>query len=388
MVERVFSDIAVIGSGIIGLSTALACAQAGANVAIVTKDSSRPPTAPEAMVSALNARSWSFLESLGVVDVLEETATHYIQMQVRTTIDQGIDWHAFDTHRKRLGFVVNNQSMLSSLWGALQRYKSRVKWYTFAPTSWQGSHLLGPGIEIRPQALLGCDGVHSWLRTECSIQATTSAYKDTAVSGVITHSEAHGGCARQVFLPCGILGLLPTSSPYRSIYIFSYPQENDKESKESVVYEAVAKNFVDLGKVTVEKIQTKQVIQGHHVHHYTQGRATLLGDAALRLHPMAGLGLNCGLQSVASYTQAWRHAYCTGHSHPERYAAEQYTKDCRGYNHLTYRGIEMLRCYSQGTGAQTSLYWAFGIAQRYPWIARRCIEHALHGVWIGEKEYG
>jgi ubiquinone biosynthesis monooxygenase Coq6 len=75
---------------------------------------------------------------------------------------------------------------------------------------------------------------------------------------------------------------------------------------------------------------------------YVSHRVALVGDAAHRLHPMAGLGLNLGIADAACLVKLIQQAQLSGMDVGDAYFLEQYDKERKPAVLATMAGIQLL----------------------------------------------
>lgn len=391
-------DVVVLGAGIIGLSCACYLLRAGMRVAIVDRKINSKHNRvdwgvlqqTQSSVSALNQPSIRCLQELGLWERLHQHAavTPFERMRLRTDLCDGeIDWQAAELGFVNLGVIVKNSALKISLWELLAEYPDTLKIVEGQPEEYdqQTNVLKFADKQIHASLLLACDGAASWARSSLGITIEQDDYNDQAWTGVLEHSLSHAMTVRQCFQKQAILGLLPSENAHQSVYVYSHaeldaPVESQR-SPASMIADFYQQAFPELGEMhTVGELQ-QQPIFSMHAKQYSKGNVILLGDAAMALHPMAGLGLNCGLQGVRVVVKNLAHQYNTGKRVSAEEAAKAYTASCRGYNALTRQVLGQIRLQLplQNGWASWSAFYLFKLAQHSSWFARRCIEHALLG---------
>ncbi|WP_414479135.1 FAD-binding protein, partial [Reinekea sp.] len=122
MAERFTHDIIISGAGLVGLSLAAACAQAGLKIALIEHQTPVPwdlnadHFSPR--VSAINLASEKLLTNLGVWQRLPAARlSAYDSMHVWDGLGQGqIDFSAHTVQQAQLGHIIENPVLVAALW--------------------------------------------------------------------------------------------------------------------------------------------------------------------------------------------------------------------------------------------------------------------------------
>jgi ubiquinone biosynthesis UbiH/UbiF/VisC/COQ6 family hydroxylase len=155
--------------------------------------------------------------------------------------------------------------------------------------------------------LVGADGSNSSVRAAAGISAETKPYRQVALVANFTCERPHLGTAWQWFTSEGVIALLPLPGDYVSL-VWSAPDALANELR-ALAPQALAERVAErtqrvLGGLTpkgpvhafpLRRIMVRNVIGPH---------LALVGDAAHVVHPLAGQGLNLGLQDVDALLQA------------------------------------------------------------------------------------
>lgn len=315
------------------------------------------PTKPYSnRVCYLSLPSQKYLESLGVwQDITSIRAKTVKNMQISESESDA--FIAFGDGQETVGNIVENDVILEALKRNVSssvevRYSSSADSYTMPKSvSEKAAIHLHDGSTIYTNLLIGCDGVSSLVRKTMGGQYISWNYNQMGVVATLTlENEIEiNSTAWQKFLPDGPIALLPltdnmsslvwsTSTTHAKDLLSMDPQNfidalnnslwSDKSSSmppwlHDLQHECT--NLVrDVGSMLTPagsppSVNFKQLppvvlsIQegsraafplglGHAIH-YTAPRVALMGDAAHRVHPLAGQGVNLGFGDVASLTR-------------------------------------------------------------------------------------
>ncbi|XP_071963675.1 ubiquinone biosynthesis monooxygenase COQ6, mitochondrial-like [Antedon mediterranea] len=363
-----FYDIVIAGGGMVG--TAMACAL-GHNLMfehqkmLLLESGSKPsfcnepPGAYSNRVSALNPQTVELMKKLNVWNRIEDTRTKSVcRMQVwdacsdaLITFDQG-DLTISVAH------IVENNITLGALTNRLDesnvevQYNSRTKHIEF-PTQEDASQLvkiqLDNGKFIETRLLIGADGNRSMIRESAGIKNVGWDYDQSGIVATLMLSEpVENTVAWQRFLPSGPIAMLPLTDTLSSLVwsidhdkakaLVSMPEEEFVDAVNTAFwkdYEShdvvhTASNMVDnlLRLVNPDGSDFRQlppsiigVTEGSrarfplglgHASYYVKPRLALIGDAAHRIHPLAGQGVNLGFGDVISLTSKLAEALSVG----------------------------------------------------------------------------
>lgn len=394
-------DVIILGAGICGLALACLCAKEGMQVVLVdqvipekkARENVPPKAKNKAWVSAMGRPAQSLLASIGVWEGLQQSkqASAYTHMNVHGFSYPGLlELDASMVKAQDLGHIVNNGATKALLWQALGQHKN-IQIIEAVASSWDADEqILKTTCDkaICASLLVGCDGVKSWARQQTNIIADPGdGDGDIALVGLINHTKSHYQTARQCFMPSGVIALLPLWDSTESAMVYSIKKDQDRgDHSVNFALEGLQKAFPDLGSLDIDGELISHPIVVQHAKQYHSRGVVLVGDAAMSLHPLAGLGLNCGLQGVAVLANELIKAQRNGTSENIKFINQRYQKAIRGYNALTQQIITL--CYKTLDGGTTPMRWfgqsALWGANSLTIMKRKMIEHALYGMKQGQ----
>ncbi|NXU55695.1 COQ6 monooxygenase, partial [Turnix velox] len=305
-------------------------------------------------VSSISPGSATLLSSFGAWDhICSLRLKPFHRMQVWDACSEAMIVFEQDD-LDAMGYIVENDVILSALTKQLDAaaervdvfYGSRAVGYSWplpsqsCDTSPWVQVELADGRRLHTRLLIGADGHNSAVRKEAKIKNIKHQYDQSAVVATLHLSEpTDNNVAWQRFLPTGPIALLPLSDTASSL-VWSTSHEHaaqllamDEESFVDSINSAFWSNvnhsdFIDaagamfrsalsllqpsgsaarqlppsVAKVEPQSRATFPLGMGHATE-YVQQRVALIGDAAHRVHPLAGQGVNLGFGDVASLAQ-------------------------------------------------------------------------------------
>ena len=314
-------DVVIVGGGIVGLSAACMLAPMVERIALVNKIPA-PEWSPESdyglRVSAINLASQKLLTEIGVWDHIQQMrcAPYHDMVVWQGLADAEMHFSANMTRYNSLGAIVENNVLLQAL---SQQVKTLANVSCYEPSSMQhfselsdNSILIeledeqGQSHRLTSRLLIGADGVHSKVRSCAGISATRQDYQQSGVVCTVVTEKPHQDTAWQCFTEQGPLALLPLAGKHCSV-VWSLPTAEAEQmltlSDEDFNARLSMASEYRLGGLQIASKRASFPLAGSQANEYIGRRVVLLGDAAHAVHPLAGLGLNLGLEDLVYLQQ-------------------------------------------------------------------------------------
>jgi 2-polyprenylphenol 6-hydroxylase len=327
------TDVAVIGSGVAGMAAALGLSQLGLRVTLVGPVSRVAPPSPafDARVYALSPASLRLLQQLRAWSQVDPARVQKVErMRVFGDAGEELSFDAYATAVERLATVAEERELLRVLALGVDMAPGISR--QLAPMQSLRSHaagvdvVLADGRSLQAQLVIGADGADSDVRTAAGLTAEVVSYDQTAVVMNLAIEQQHEGVAWQWFTDEGVVALLPL--PGRAVsLVWSAPDALAHQLQALApqeLAERVGRRILatpngqgTLGRSTrgpgtwLGALQPLGAGDGAtsrahafrlrrlRVDRLTAAGVALIGDAAHVVHPLAGQGLNLGLQDVS-----------------------------------------------------------------------------------------
>ncbi|PLW83550.1 2-octaprenyl-3-methyl-6-methoxy-1,4-benzoquinol hydroxylase [Kineobactrum sediminis] len=322
MADPQYYDIAIVGGGIAGSALALALSGQGLALTVVEAGSPPPATLPDAVglehfdprVVALNPQSRALLQQWGAWQGIEDyRSCAYRHMTVWDAEGTGaIDFDSADIGAGALGYIVENRALLRSLAGRLDscndvqlRPSERLR--NCMPQANNNFLLeLASGARLQAPLVVAADGALSRVRDLFGFATREWDYGHHAIVATVQVESSHNATAWQRFLPSGPLAFLPLPGGEQGHFcsiVWSLQSSRVEEVmalSDSEFCAALGAAFEHrLGGISGCSRRHAFPLRQRHATHYVQPGVALVADAAHTIHPLAGQGINLGLQDVS-----------------------------------------------------------------------------------------
>ena len=314
MAKKSENHIIIVGGGMNGLTLSLLLAQEGfkttcidASPAKINKDDIRTTAISYGSSKVLEAANiWNEIKPhacpIHKIKILDGKSPTLLDFDVNTAMDQN-NFDAF-------GWIVENKYLYQSLKSHCAKNKNLTHINEqivtdIAYTDNDVSVTLDNGKIIQGHLVIGADGRQSFTRQAADIKAKTWKYNQKAVVCTATHENSHHNIAIEHFRNHGPFAILPMldakDKTHRSAVVWTLEGDQSLEVIENqqsllaAMNERFPSEYGEIIEVSKPQIYP---LNFNHAYSYVAHRTALIGDAAHGIHPIAGQGLNIGLQDV------------------------------------------------------------------------------------------
>ena len=222
-----------------------------------------------------------------------------------------VEFHAADVGRTELGWLVEMSPLVCALWAELGQIDNVEVLLADIDNVVPGE--AGVQVHFSPEAdtsprvfdfLLAADGAQSVVRNALNLGVIQQPLDQVALATVVQTSGSHQHTAWQRFLSEGPLAFLPAPDEHVCSIVWSQTEASAKRrlALDDEAFCAEIEHAIEhrLGDVTAVDQRfvfplTQQRVKSCTPH----ARIVMIGDAMRVVHPLAGLGLNLGLEDVS-----------------------------------------------------------------------------------------
>ncbi|KAK5886225.1 hypothetical protein CesoFtcFv8_017279 [Champsocephalus esox] len=414
-------DVIISGGGLVG--SAMACSLGmdpnleGKKILLLEagnkKVMDKVPDTYSTRVSSISPGSASFLTGIGAWDhITQMRCKPYKKMQVWDACSDALITFDKDNLEDEMAYIVENDIAVAALTKQLDslsdnvrvQYRSKVVKYAW-PMPHQAADsipwvkvTLASGETVQTKLLIGADGPNSMVRRALGIPTVKWNYDQSAVVAVLNLSEpTENNVAWQRFLPTGPIAMLPLSDTESSLVWSTSHRlaeellELDEESfvdainsafwsneNQSELIETAGSLFRSALSVLMPSAGSPRQLPPSvagispksramfplgigHASEYIRHRVALIGDAAHRVHPLAGQGANLGFGDVACLTKLLSQAAFDGKDLGAIQHLLEYETECQRKNLPMIAAIDLMKRLYSTNAAPVVLLRTFGL---------------------------
>lgn len=414
-------DVVISGGGMVG--SAMACSLgmdpnlADKKILLLEaghkKVMDKVPNTYSTRVSSISPGSATLLAGVGAWDYITEMRCKpYKKMQVWDSCSDALIIFDKENLEDDMAYIVENDVVVAALTKQLDslsdnvqvKYKSKVVKYTW-PMPHQAVDsipwvrvALANGETLQTKLLIGADGQNSMVRRELGIPTVKWNYDQSAVVAVLRLSEpTENNVAWQRFLPTGPIAMLPLSDTESSLVWSTSHQlaeellQLDEESfvdavnsafwsneNQSELVETAGSMFRTALSALIPSAGSPRQLPPSvaaigpktrvmfplgmgHASEYIRHRVALIGDAAHRVHPLAGQGVNLGFGDVACLTQLLSQAAFNGKDLGAMQHLLEYETERQRHNLPMMTAIDLMKRLYSTDSAPVVLLRTFGL---------------------------
>ncbi len=318
-------SVAVIGSGLVGLVSALALAARGVRVALIGPSIDKATIARDTRSTALFGPSLTLLQRIGALVHLEDRAEPL--RALRLVDDTGALFRApellFEAHEigeVAFGLNIENGSLLEALAVEVEK-NEQIKWLKASVCAVEpGEETVGLQLAncetLRVSLVVGADGAQSMSRAAAGVVTREWASSQVAIASRFAHQRPHGGVSTELHRRVGPLTTVPLAGGWSSLVWVETAVEAKRlvQLDERSFARELEARLGDLsGAIGAIGPRASFPISGVSAEPMAARRIALVGEAAHRLPPIGAQGLNLGLRDAAWLADLVGDAVAAGH---------------------------------------------------------------------------
>ena len=351
-----FADIVIVGGGLVGSTLACKLSQSSwlssRKILLLESGAKKAPKAGNLSpdfsnrVVALNPGTKRLFKSIGAWNLIQRKNSFDTMFIWDQCSSSSIEFKSLDP----IAYIIENDLVIDAL-DRLVEDSANKNLKVIHDAKVQACHLssiqddlakieLSNGEVIEAALVIGADGANSFVRKAMGVQYMSKDYKQMGLVGTVTFepSETRNNIAFQKFLPSGPIALLPLT-PGKASLVWTLPTDlakkyakgNPEDLAKDLDLHLHAKHSrnsaIDglntaLGlllrpfrsKSSITSMPPPKIIKVDnpacfplgfgHAERYVANRVALVGDAAHRIHPLAGQGVNLGYGDVEKLVRA------------------------------------------------------------------------------------
>ena len=296
-------DIIVAGGGPVGAALARAMRRRAVGLLAPAKRTPRAAAsgAFDSRVYALSPGNVEFLRALGAWQAIPAERLEPVRA-MRVFGDDGaarIDFDAYRAGVPELAWIVEDAALQDALWQDLDCIVGEPERMDLLEKSFRVG--LRDGRDLGARLVVGADGANSFVRRAAGITAREREYGQAGVVANFRCEKPHRGTAYQWFQGGPVLALLPLPGAQVSM-VWSLPTQEAERvvglEPAALCREVEAASHGMLGSLSLTAAPRSYPLRHLAASRIAAPRVALAGDAAHVIHPLAGQGLNLGLQDV------------------------------------------------------------------------------------------
>ena len=209
-----------------------------------------------------------------------------------------LEFDAYAAGVPELAWIVEDSLLQHALWSGLEVDVFMPAQCKVMDVAAQGVNLeLSDRRQLSAKLIVGADGANSFVRRQAHVAASESDYGQSAVVANFACEKPHANIAYQWFQRGAVLALLPLPQQRVSM-VWSLPSSEAKTISARLCDELETATRGALGALNLITAPRSYPLRRLSAERMVSPRVALAGDAAHVIHPLAGQGLNLGLQDA------------------------------------------------------------------------------------------
>jgi len=400
-------DVVIVGGGMVGSMLAALMVDSAIRIAVIESTAPAafdPDSVPDLRVSAFSPASQKMFEQVGAWSIIESMRhCPYKHMRVweepeNLLVRKLLSNHGNETHFRAdevgepaLGYIVENRVLQLALQQVLEASTNvdllMPEKLSNVERIGDDVHLhLSSGTELVADLVVGADGAMSQVRKAINIGVRSLDYPQHAMMALIHIDGPQQDVTWQHFTPTGPQSFLPlpdvNGESYGAAVWYHSPDEIQRLQKmpldqfQNVMVDTFPERLPHVNKVIAKG---SFPLTRRHAHNYVKPGFALVGDAAHTIHPLAGQGVNIGMQDVAVLAKQLLQAEASTESFGSMKVLNGYEKKRIQENRKMICAMEFFyRAFSNDIAPASMIRTlGLGIADRTGPIKKQVIRYAM-----------
>ena len=309
-------DIAIIGAGFAGLSTAISLSEISPDlsIALIEKtDFLAKRKDSDGKNFAISNNSIKLFQKINIWDNLKDKSGPIKDIIISDKNSPfKLFFHNDDIENsEQMGAMLKSHDIYNEL---CSKIKSQKNIQIFSPNSYQDINfseeeseiIFDNSSKILAKLIIIADGRKSYFREKFQIETNYKHYDQTALVFDIKHSDDHKNIAYEKFFPEGAFAILPLKDQKKSSIVWMVKTAMKdiylKFDKENLNHQMQKKISDDLGKTEIISKIFSYDLELIYPKEFFYKKAVLIADAAHAIHPIAGQGFNLGIKDIMILT--------------------------------------------------------------------------------------
>ena len=342
----------IIGDGIIGMLSAISLSNIYENVYLVRNSKKKYRESKINRHFSINLLSKYFFMKMGIWDdIMISTSRPYNKIITWSdNMGEEVKFESSSISYDSLGYIIKEDLIINSLTAKLSAINnieiiddSDINSISYNDNCHKVT--LSDDKTINLNLIIKSDNSIDFLLNSLELNKKSIEYNQHALV-IDLHLEGNtvSNIAYQKFLDGQILGLLPiTQNKYNLIWSVNNDILDDLKNQDDKNIISVLNSHLSEKVGSIKSISDRVIfpLSGFHVESYVTNNILVIGGAAHSVHPMAGLGLNMGIQDIYLLENSF--LKMSSDNHNLNQVLENFNSSCILENSKTYNAINFLK---------------------------------------------